>query len=49
MKITIGINQREVKKVQYLLNDRPRAAFDFQKPYDEASNQLINQHCCVRS
>jgi len=30
MKITIGVNQREVKKAQYLLNNWPRVVFDFQ-------------------
>ena len=42
------VTRKEIKKVQHLLNGRPRKALNFQKPY-EVFNQLINQKCCVRS
>jgi len=42
------ISRYEIKKVQDLLNGRPRQALGFQKPY-EVFNQLINQFCCVKS
>ncbi|MFH1225686.1 MAG: IS30 family transposase, partial [bacterium] len=42
------VSRYEVKKVQDLLNGRPRQALGFQKPY-EVFDQLINQDCCVRS
>ena len=42
------VSRYEVKKAQDLLNGRPRKALGFQKPY-EVFNQLINQHCCVKS
>src|SRR3989344_2697619 len=42
------VSRYEVKKVQDLLNGRPRQALNFRKPF-EVFNQLINQRCCVRS
>jgi IS30 family transposase len=42
------VSRYEVKKVQNLLNGRPRKALGFQKPY-EVFNQLINQNRCVRN
>ncbi|MBU0879280.1 IS30 family transposase, partial [Patescibacteria group bacterium] len=42
------ISRHEVKKVQCLLNGRPRAALNFESPY-KAFKDLINQDCCVRS
>lgn len=42
------VTRTEIKKVQNLLNGRPRKALGFLKPY-EVFNQLINQNRCVRS
>lgn len=40
------ISRYEVKKVQDLLNGRPRQALDFQKPYEVFTNSLTI--CCVK-
>lgn len=42
------VSRKKIKRVQHLLNGRPRKALGFQKPY-EVFKQLINQNCCVRS
>jgi transposase, IS30 family len=42
------VTRYEVKKVQDLLNGRPRQALDFRKPY-EAFNQLINNAVALNS
>jgi len=42
------VSRHEVKKVQDLLNGRPRAAIGFQKPY-EVFNQLINNTVALNS
>ncbi len=42
------VTRYEIKKVQNLLNGRPRAALDFQKPY-EVFNQLINDTVALDS
>ena len=36
------ISRREIKKVQYLLNDRPRATLNFNKPF-EVLDQLLDR------
>jgi len=42
------VSRYEVKKVQNLLNRRPRQALQFQKPY-EVFNQLINNAVALNS
>jgi IS30 family transposase len=42
------VSRYEIKKVQHLLNGRPRQSLNFDKPY-EVFKQLMDKHCCVKS